>query len=98
MSRKMLSFAASYPAMYGFQSYISVPIILSDGSFFGTLCAIDPRPARLKAPEVIGMFKLFAELIAFHLDTIQRLESSNASLLGERKHSELREQFIAVLG
>src|ERR1700689_2871901 len=25
------------PAMYGFQSYISVPIILSDGSFFGTL-------------------------------------------------------------
>jgi GAF domain-containing protein len=36
------------PALYGFQSYISVPIILSDGSFFGTLCAIDPRPARLK--------------------------------------------------
>src|ERR1700674_1587354 len=35
------------PARYGFQSYISVPIILADGSFFGTLCAIDPRPARL---------------------------------------------------
>src|SRR4029078_10327901 len=30
------------PAMYGFQSYISVPIILADGTFFGTLCAIDP--------------------------------------------------------
>lgn len=25
------------PAMYGFQSYISMPIILGDGSFFGTL-------------------------------------------------------------
>ena len=35
------------PAIYGFQSYISVPIILADGTFFGTLCAIDPRPARL---------------------------------------------------
>jgi GAF domain-containing protein len=27
--------------MYGFQSYISVPIYRSDGRFFGTLCAID---------------------------------------------------------
>ena len=34
-------------ALYGFQSYISVPIILADGSFFGTLCAIDRFPARL---------------------------------------------------
>jgi GAF domain-containing protein len=35
-----------------------------NGEFFGTLCAIDPRPAKLKTPEVIGMFELFAELIA----------------------------------
>jgi GAF domain-containing protein len=41
------------PAMYGFQSYISVPIILADGSMFGTLCAIDPRPARL-SPEIVA--------------------------------------------
>lgn len=86
------------PAMYGFQSYISTPIILPDGRFFGTLCAIDPRPARLKTPETIGMFKLFAELIAFHLDAIDRLASSEANLLDERRTSELREQFIAVLG
>ncbi len=32
------------PAMYGFESYISIPIVLRDGSFFGTLCAIDPAP------------------------------------------------------
>jgi GAF domain-containing protein len=56
------------PAMYGFQSYISMPIILADGSFFGTLCAIDPRPARLNTAEIIGMFRLFAELIAKNLD------------------------------
>ena len=61
------------PALYGFQSYISMPIILPNGTFFGTLCAIDPRPARVKTPEAIGMFKLFAELIAFHLDAIDRL-------------------------
>jgi signal transduction histidine kinase len=86
------------PALYGFQSYISMPIILPDGRFFGTLCAIDPRPARLNTPETIGMFKLFAELIAFYLDALERLASSESKLLEEREVSELREQFIAVLG
>ncbi len=86
------------PAMYGFKSYISLPIILADGRMFGTLCAIDPRPARLNTPEAIGMFKLFAELIAFHLDAAQRLQSSEAHLVDERRTSELRDQFIAVLG
>jgi len=85
------------PAMYGFQSYISMPIILADGSFFGTLCAIDPRPARLNTPETIGMFRLFAELIAKHLDSGRKLATTEAELLNERADSELREQFIAVL-
>lgn len=86
------------PALYGFQSYISMPIVLPDGTFFGTLCAIDPRPARLKTPGTIGMFKLFADLIAFHLHAQQRLAASEATLLDERQSAELREQFIAVLG
>ncbi len=86
------------PAMYGFQSYISMPIFLRDGSFFGTLCAIDPKPARLDNPEIVGTFRLFADLIAFHLQADTRLAASEASLLGERKAADLREQFIAVLG
>ncbi len=86
------------PAMYGFQSYISVPIVRSNGRFFGTLCAIDPRPARVNTPETIGMFKLFAELIATHIDASEQLASRDADLLDERAASELREQFIAVLG
>ena len=86
------------PAIYGFQSYISMPIMLPDGSFFGTLCAIDPKPNRLSTAEISGMFRLFAELIGFHIDSLKRLEASEATLLGERATSELREQFIAVLG
>ena len=86
------------PALYGFQSYISVPIVLPDGRFFGTLCAIDAKPARLNTPGTLGMFALFAEMIAFHLDANERLARSEASLLSERQASELREQFIAVLG
>lgn len=89
---------ASGPARYAFQSYISMPILFPDGRFFGTLCAIDPWPARLDTPEIVGMFKLFAELIAFHFDASERLASSEANLSNERKTAELREQFIAVLG
>lgn len=32
------------PILYGFQSYVSLPLVREDGSFFGTLCAIDPEP------------------------------------------------------
>lgn len=86
------------PAMYGFQSYISMPIVRADGTIFGTLCAIDPKPAQVNTPEVIGTFKLFAELIAFHIDAIQRAQASEAALTEERRRSQLREQFIAVMG
>ncbi|CAN7282664.1 GAF domain-containing sensor histidine kinase [Rhizobium sp. LjRoot98] len=79
------------PAHYGLQSYISMPITLADGSFFGTLCAIDTVPRTLNTPEIVGMFQLFANLIAFHLDAHDRMDQ-------ERQSSELREQFIAVLG
>src|SRR5271167_3946057 len=67
------------PRQYGFQSYISMPIIRKDGSFFGTLCAIDPKPARLNTPETLGMFKLFADLIAFHLDAHEQLTAAEAA-------------------
>jgi signal transduction histidine kinase len=85
------------PAKYGFQSYISVPVLVR-GEFFGTLCAIDPRPARLNTPETIGMFELFADLIGGHLEAQRRLAVSEAALLDARAAAELREQFIAVLG
>jgi signal transduction histidine kinase len=85
------------PRMYGLQSYISMPIVLPNGAFFGTLCAIDPRPARLNRPEVIGMFKNFAQLIAFHLDAREGAARQDAALADARKAAELREQFVAIL-
>lgn len=86
------------PRMYGFQSYASFPIRLRDGRFFGTLCAIDPRPAQLDKPEIRGMFELFADLIAMHLDSQDRVAISETALLHAREAAQLREQFIAVLG
>lgn len=85
------------PAMYGFQSYISVPIILQNGNFFGTLCAIDPRPNLLNTPEVISMFKLFSELISFHLGTMEKIETLEKQLAEERENAEHQQKLINKL-
>ena len=69
------------PALYGFQSYMSVPVFRLDGALFWTLCAIDPRPAPLDDQKIIGMFRLFAELIAAQLDSYERLADSEAGLV-----------------
>ena len=84
--------------MYGFQSYISMPITLKNGDFFGTLCAIDPKPAKLKNPTIIGMFTMFAELIAFHLDALEQVALAEEELKKEQEIAILRDQFIAILG
>lgn len=68
------------PAMYKLQSYISVPIMRKDGTFFGTLCAIDPKPNSLKEFKVSEMFKLFAELISFHLTAVEQEDEKNTIL------------------
>ena len=86
------------PRMYGFQSYISVPIVRTNGEFFGTLCALDPLPKKVSEAKVIATFELFCQLISLQLDVGERLEESEAALFNEQQTAELREQFIAVLG
>jgi len=86
------------PKMYGFQSYISIPIYRRDGDFFGTLCAIDPRPAAFDREHILEMFNLYADLISFYLNAVQQVDSSQLELAEERKTAELRDQFIAILG
>ena len=44
------------PMLYGFESYVSIPIMLDGGRFFGTLCAIDPHPRALSAPASASRF------------------------------------------
>ena len=41
---------------------------------------------------------MFADLISFHLDAVEQLETTSASLADVRAVAELREQFIAILG
>ncbi len=86
------------PRLYGIESYLSVPIVLSSGEYFGTLCAIDPRPAELRAPGILATVQLFAELIGLQFEIERRRDRADQALLDERQAGELREQFIAVLG
>ncbi len=86
------------PRIYGLRSYISFPIIRASGEMFGTLCAIDPNPHVVDKPETRSTFKLFAELIAFHLDAAERVAVSEAALIDADEAAVLRDQFIAVLG
>ncbi len=86
------------PALYGFRSYISVPIQLPDGSFFGTLCALDPQPRKVSTAQVIGLFQLCAEFIGINLDLATQLDRSRTALVSAREIAKLREEFIAVVG
>lgn len=54
-------------ALYGIESYIAVPLNRLDGSYFGTLCALDTEPAQLSEAD-FDILKLLAQLIAFELE------------------------------
>ena len=56
------------PKKYGIESYIAVPILKKNGEFFGTLCAVDSRPADVSTEVVLRSLSLFAELIADELE------------------------------
>jgi signal transduction histidine kinase len=86
------------PRIYGFESYISIPIFRQNGEYFGTLCGLDPKPAVLKTPAIVSGLTLFAQLISLQMDADTQLADTRGLLADERETAELREQFIAVLG
>jgi signal transduction histidine kinase len=90
--------ARQIPKLYKFESYVTVPIVLADGRYFGNLCALDPEPAQVALPRVISMFQHFAALIGSQVDAQLAREKEHAELVTERVASELREQFMAILG
>ncbi|MDP9522899.1 GAF domain-containing sensor histidine kinase [Pseudomonas putida] len=86
------------PRTYGLESYVSIPIIRTNGDFFGTLCAIDEVPARFDEDAVCTTLTLFAQLIAVQLDVLADLEAKTIELANAAETGIVREQFIAVLG
>ncbi len=52
------------PTLYGFESYVSFPVVLSDGSFWGTLCAIDPNPHEVSSEDLVTLIGDYAARVA----------------------------------
>ncbi len=86
------------PRIYRFESYISVPVLRTDGRFFGTICALDPSPASLKGSAIQPMMESFARLLSLQIESEENAQRTELALREERAMAELREQFIAVLG
>jgi len=80
------------PLRYGLESYMSVPIYRRDGEFFGTLCAIDSRPADLDDPVIVDTLQLFAEVIGMQLELSDDLDATRLRL----RDAEFREQVLAT--
>src|SRR5690606_16615716 len=86
------------PRMYGFESYISIPVYRPSGEYFGTLCGLDPLPAKLKNTAVISSMSMFAQLLSMQLDAENKHAITRQDLSDERDAAELRDKFVAVLG
>lgn len=66
----------SHPAVRAFPnigSYLGVPIRLSDGCFFGTLCAVDPDPHHF-TPAQVELLVVLARLLATDLEREAELD------------------------
>lgn len=57
------------PVLYGFKSYCSLPVYLDDGSFFGTLCALDPEPRGVDNEPMRAILTNFASRVGKILST-----------------------------
>ena len=51
------------PMLYGFKSYASLPILRPDGTFFGTLCAIDPKSRSINGGDTLAALEKCAERV-----------------------------------
>ena len=64
----------------GIGAYIGVPLRLSDGSLYGTLCGIDHSPDQTLGERDVRFMTMLAELIAYDLDEQRRQEQLQHTL------------------
>ena len=67
------------PVLYGFKSYCSFPVYLDDGTFFGTLCAIDPSPRQVTDEAIVEMFSAYAKEVGAILSEALRARGEPAA-------------------
>ncbi len=84
--------------IYGIKSYISIPVYMEDGRFFGTLCAVDREAGNVNNEKVINLFELFSQLVSSKLTSIELLEKNEYELVRQKNVSiALREEIKAKI-
>ena len=56
-------------------AYVGVPLIRSDGSLFGTLCAIDPEPQPETLADELPLVELIGRLLCSELEAEMKIQS-----------------------
>ncbi|MET0292432.1 MAG: GAF domain-containing sensor histidine kinase [Steroidobacteraceae bacterium] len=76
------------PKLFQFQSYISVPIRLPDGTYYGNLCALDREPMTVEPQALTATVELLADLIAQRVSGEIEREIDRAAVM--RAHDDTR--------
>ena len=72
-------------------AYIGVPLTWTDGSLFGTLCAIDPEPQPESIIDELSLIQLQAQLLSTILVAELKAQSCSRSLEQAKTESQLDE-------
>jgi len=65
----------------GIGSFIGVPLLLSDGRLYGTLCGIDHDPDQTLGERDVRFMAMLAELVVYDLDEQRRQEQLRVGLM-----------------
>ena len=82
----------NHPARAAFPnvgSYLGVPVFLRDGSFFGTLCALDPSPHGIGADRV-ELLVILARLLSTEIDHERELAELT-------RLNDLKSDFVSIV-
>lgn len=73
-----------------------MPLHRRDGSFFGVLCALDPRPADV-ADDKLEVFRHLGDLVGYQLEQDDELGRRDVQLFDAHEAAQLREQLIGIV-
>lgn len=80
----------------GIGAYIGVPVTLSDGSLYGTLCCFRARSDTTLNERDVGLLRVCADLAAMHIDH-EALASRKRQQIGDRIRSVLGSGLLSVV-
>jgi DNA-binding NarL/FixJ family response regulator/signal transduction histidine kinase len=83
-------------AIFGMRSYIGVPIVLSSGRVYGTLCALDRTPQR-KSQEDLDALMILARLLASQIDREEIGAIEERQRIARDFHDTLAQSLSAIV-